>query len=126
MWKYFFLLPFFLCGQESMLAQADALSKEFNPEIAKAPPPLLSPQPQSCLQLAANWFAIDLNEIAAPAFATLQDEQLWDLLREVGVQGVYLRGLKQKVNIGLDRRWGPGWNELALALQKKGMALIGD
>jgi hypothetical protein len=113
-----------------MLAQADAISRKYCLEVAKTEPPLLAPQPQSALGIAANWFAIDLGEMEAPAFETLNNEGLWDLLQEVGVEAVYLKGLKQgglcRTGIGLDPRWGKGWDALALTLQKKGMALVGD
>lgn len=114
----------------SMLGQADCIAKKYHLEIAKAPPPLLSPQPQSCLSTASVWFTIDLNEICAPAFQTLSEEELWDNLREIGIQGVYLKGLKKggefRTGINLDPRWGDSWSELATLLQKKGIALIGD
>src|SRR3990167_935102 len=136
MWKFpLFLLPFSLLAQtelepEAMLYQAEWIAKKYNFEVAKAPPPLLSPQPQSCLDTASVWFSIDLKEIADPAFHTLNDEGLWNFLKEVGIQGVYLKGLKRggafRTGIGLDPKWGNDWNDLAVTLQKKGVALIGD
>ncbi len=113
-----------------MLHQADEISKKYALEVAKAPPPLLSPQPQSCLNTASVWFSIDLEEIQEPAFEHLNNEDLWDHLREVGVQAVYLKGLKQggafRTGIGLDPKWGSDWDSLAMSLQKKGMVLVGD
>ncbi len=133
MWKSCLFLPLCLWSQmqsQSMLFQADWIAKKYNLEIAKIPPPLPSPQTEKCLNLASNWFALDLNEIEAPALQTLNDDLLWDLLREVGVQAVYLKGLKQggsfRTGMGLDPRWGMTWNDLASTLQKKGIALIGD
>jgi trehalose synthase len=127
------LSPLFLFAQlapDSMLHQADWISKKYTLEIAKTPPPLISPQPQSCLNTASVWFTIDLAEIASPAFETLNQEELWDSLRELGVQGVYLKGLKRggtfRTSIGLDPKWGNDWDSLALLLQKKNMVLIGD
>lgn len=115
---------------ESMLAQAEAISKKYTIETVKAPPPLLAPQPQGCLDTAAVWFAIDLGELKAPAFETLKDERLWEMLREIGVEGVYLKGLKQggtvRTGIGLDSRWGSDWEDVSGAMGKRGIALIGD
>ncbi|PIS02491.1 MAG: hypothetical protein COT85_05710 [Chlamydiae bacterium CG10_big_fil_rev_8_21_14_0_10_42_34] len=132
---FFILLPLSLLAQmelepQSMLYQAEWLSKKFNFEVAKAPPPLISPQPQSCLDTASVWFSIDLNEIAAPAFETLNNDTFWEYLREIGVQGVYLKGLKRggafRTGIGLDPRWGNDWEDLSNLLRKKGISLIGD
>jgi hypothetical protein len=113
-----------------MLSQAEDLTGRFCAEIAKAPPPLKAPQPQSCLDAASIWFSIDLQEVAAPAFETLAQEELWDMLRTVGVEGIYLKGMKTggefRTAIGLDPKWGNGWDELGSMLQKKGLALIGD
>jgi len=113
-----------------MLYQAEQIAQKFNVEVAKTPPPLLSPQPQRCLDAASIWFAIDLNEIGPPAFETLTNDLLWNCLREIGVQGAYLKGLKKggsfRTGIGLDPKWGSDWKDLAILLQKKGVVLVGD
>jgi trehalose synthase len=124
MWRYF-LLPTVLFAQ-SMLTQADELAKKFSVEIAKAPPPLLSPQPKNCLDTASVWFSIDLAELLSPALTHLDNEQLWSLLQEIGVQGVHLQGLKSPTAIGLNPQWGSDWDDVAILLQKKGLVLIGD
>jgi len=120
----------FAIGSESMLDQAEKIAKQFTVETAKTPPPLLSPQPQSCLDTASVWFSIDLGQIKGAAFQSLNCEMLWELLREVGVEGVYLKGLKAggefRTAIGLDPKWGDDWNGLAMTLGKRGIALIGD
>lgn len=135
MWKYLLLFPCILFAQteleeQSMLYQAESMAQKFNFEIARTPPPLLSPQPQSCLNTASVWFTIDLSELPEPAFTTLNREELWERLREIGVQGVYLKGLKKggssRTGISLDPKWGNNWDDLAIWLQKKRVALIGD
>lgn len=112
-----------------MLSQADAITQKYNLEVARTPPPSLAPQASLCLNAASNWLSIDLSQIEAPAFETLASEFLWDGLREMGIQGVYLKNLKQggefRTAIGVDPEWGP-WNDLAIILQKKGIILIGD
>jgi len=129
------LLPLSLMAQaelepRTMLYQADVVSKLHNFEVAKAPPPSQTPQAQNCLDTASVWFSLDLNEIAAPAFDTLNNDSFWDYLREIGVQGVYLKGLKQggefRTGIALDPKWGNSWAELTKMIQRKGIALIGD
>lgn len=137
MWQRlsFLLLPCFLAAQaavqnESMLFQAESISQKYSFEVAKLQPPLLSPQPQLCLGTSSVWFSIDLAELPEPAFDSLNNEALWDILREIGVNGVYLKGLKKggqaRTGICLDPKWGSDWDSLALWLQKKKMALIGD
>lgn len=137
MWKWlsFLIPPFVLMAQvemepESMLFQAESIGQRYRFEVAKLEPPSLSPQPRSCLNTASIWFSTDLAELPEPAFDSLNDEIFWDLLREIGVQGVYLKGLKKggksRTGISLDPKWGTDWNDVALWLQKKKMALIGD
>lgn len=113
-----------------MLSEADAIAKTYNPIVAKATPPLLWPQTDRCLETANVWFSIDLGEIIAPAFEHLSSEMLWDHLREIGVQGVYLKHLKQggsfRTGLRIDPKWGDQWDDLALSLQKKGIVWIGD
>lgn len=121
------ILSFCLFGQiqsDSLLSQADCIAKKYNVEVAKLSPP--SATPQNCLDTASVWFTIDLKELPQPAFESLQDEMLWDHLREIGVQGVHLKGLKQQTSIRLNPNWGNDWESVALALQRKGMVLIGD
>jgi hypothetical protein len=153
-WKWLLLLPFFLNAQnetddlclncpqetysnapnpylsESFLYQAEEVSQKFSLEVAKLSPPSLIPQPQTCLNQASIWFTIDLSQLQAPAFEMLNDETLWDHLRDIGVQAVFLKGLKkggqQRTGMGIDPKWGSDWNDLALCLQKKGITLIGE
>ena len=129
------LLPLSLLAQaelapHTMLYQAEVVSTQHNFEVAKAPPPSQMPQAQNCLTTASVWFSLDLNEIASPAFDTLNNESFWDYLREIGVEGVYLKGLKQggefRTGIALDPKWGNSWDSLAKILKKKGIVLIGD
>lgn len=137
MWNriIFAFLPFCLSAQteiesHAMLYQAETISHLLNFAVAKTPPPTQTPQTQASLDAASVWFSLDLNEIAAPAFDTLNNEPFWDYLREIGVQGIYLKGLKQggefRTGISLDPRWGGNWADLAKILQRKGIALIGD
>lgn len=131
MWKCLFFIPCLLFGQgESLLSQANAISQKYSLEVAKATPPTLAPQPLQALKSASIWFTIDLAKIAAPAFETLNSKKLWDILREMGVQGVHLLGLKQgglfRTGISIDLKWGEGWEEIFSFLEKKEMILVGD
>lgn len=113
-----------------MLAEAGEITKKYTLEVAKTSPPALSPHTQKCLATASIWFSIDLNELQPPAFHTLSDERFWDQLREIGVQAVYLKGLKKggafRTGLGIDPKWGEEWENVVLAMKKKGIALIGD
>ncbi|MBX7067735.1 MAG: hypothetical protein K1X28_10970 [Parachlamydiales bacterium] len=131
MLKWLLFIPFAaFCGPSSMLAEADAIAQKYSLETAKALPPSPSPEPLGCLGAASVWFTIDLSMVEAPAFEHLAQAKLWDILREIGVQGVYLKGLKQggeyRTGIAIDPKWGDGWDLLSQNLQKKGMTLIGD
>lgn len=131
MWKLLLFFPCFVFGQaDSMLAQADFIAQKYNVEVARTPPPSANPQQLACLNRASIWFSIDLSQIKSPAFKTLSNEALWDSLREIGIQGVHLKGLKEggefRTKIALDPKWGNDWLGLALTLQKKGIVLIGD
>jgi trehalose synthase len=129
---YFLLFSIPLLAEEepSLLFEANTIIKKYALEVAKAKPPLLTPQTQSCLDTANVWFSVDLASIIPPAFDTLAKGALWDQLREIGVQGVVLQGLKkggaQRTAIALDPKWGKQWNDLALLLQSKNMVLITD
>ncbi|HSX25753.1 MAG TPA: hypothetical protein VLE89_01940 [Chlamydiales bacterium] len=133
------LLPLVLFAnveQPSMLQQAESVSKLYTLEIAKAATPSRLPQIQKTLDMASIWFTIDLKEIAPQCgesvLMTLANESFVEALREMGVQGIRLVGLKkgggQRTGLGIDPRWGSeaDWKELASLLQKRGIVLIGD
>ncbi len=135
------LVSFSLCGTElpipqTMLYQADQIAKKYQLELAKAPPPSPLPQTQACLDRASVWFTIDLNRMAASEGKTVLDtlgsEELWDDLKEIGIQAVHLKGLKQggahRTGLGIDPRWGTEseWNSLVRIADRRGIALICD
>ncbi len=130
--RWLLLLPILLfAGSPStMLSDAEAIAQKYSLEINKISPPSLDPQPLSALNQASIWFSLDLANLNPPAFETLSKEKFWDNLREIGVRGVYLKDLKKggeyRNGMGLDPRWGKGWDEVALILQKKGLCLIGE
>jgi hypothetical protein len=115
---------------DSLLSQADAISQKYSLEIAKTAPPTFSPNPCQALKRASIWFTLDLSKITAPAFDTLNSKRLWDILSEMGVQGVHLENLKQggafRNGIAIDPKWGSGWEEISSLLDKKELVLIGD
>lgn len=128
--SFLLLIPSFIFGQmETMLLQAEAIAQKYNSEVAKIPPPSPILQTAECLNTASVWLSIDLTEMAPKAFEHLANEDLWDGLREIGVQGVYLKNLKTggrfRTAIRVDPRWG-NWDNLALALEKRQITLIGD
>lgn len=137
----FLLLSSSLLGADrfekpSMLYQAEEIAKKYTLEVAKAAPPSLAPQTLQCLDQASIWFTIDLDQIAVSqgqsVFSSLLSEELWEYLREIGIQAVYLKGLKQggnlRTGLNLDPRWGAesDWMKIAAYAQRKGIALVGD
>src|SRR3990167_1386342 len=115
---------------QSLLFQADELTKKYHFEIAKLSRPIETPQAKKALQQASIWFSIDLETLQNPSFLSLSSEPFWELLREIGVEGVRLQnvkaGGKYRTSLGLDAKWGQGWEELMAILQKKGIILIID
>lgn len=128
-WLLFFPLTA-VSAPTSLLNAADAIAQKYSLEIAKAPPPSLIPQPLEGLSTASIWFSIDLLKIESPALETLACPKIWEILREIGVQGVYLKGLKEggefRTAIGIDPKWGDNWSCLSEMMRKKGIVLIGD
>jgi maltose alpha-D-glucosyltransferase/alpha-amylase len=124
-----FFLPFFLFAQDSLLVQAESIAKKFSVEVSKAAPPTSTLQTVECLNNASVFFTLDLEQIESPAFTTLNSEELWNTLREIGVEAVHLKNLKKggatRTSMSLNPAWGE-WNPLAITLGKKGVNLIGD
>lgn len=115
---------------ETLLHQAEELSQKYSFEIAKLEPPAPSPKTEECLDRASTWFSLDLASLKSPAFETLDNEDFWDSLKELKVDGIYLPGLKKggqfRTGIEIDPQWGSGWEDVALWMGKKKITLIGD
>lgn len=132
----FCLLMSSFMKEQSMLYQADRIADKYTLAAALSPPPLLAPQPQSCLDAANIWFTIDLSNVAVSdkqtVFQRLSDPELWTHLRDLGVQAIHLKGLKTGGNLrtalGVDPCFGNlgDWENLFAAMQRKGLLLIAD
>lgn len=138
---FFFLFPTVLFGQlssstqdPSLLEQSQKATSQFSQLVVKLPPPDEEPQTQACLDQNAVWFTIDLNQIASEegksVLETLSSETLWDGLKEIGVQSVYLQDLKAggpfRTGLSIDPKWGTenDWAPFFTLLQKKGIESI--
>lgn len=137
-WYFLFLFPLAIYGEmasslqdPSLLEEAQNISHVYSQQVAKLSPPPLSPQYASCLEQASIWFTLDLSQIAClegkSTLETLTDDSLWNQLQEIGVQGLYLEGLKQggavRTGFSIDSQWGSekDWDRFSTLLQKKGI-----
>jgi hypothetical protein len=132
------LVPIVLFGQsmeQTMLFQADVLAKRYAGEIAKAPPPPVVPQTSGALQLASNWFAMDLNKVKTEKnspLGMLGNECLWELLAEIGIDAVQLKHLKEQngtvTTLGINPKYGSEgeYAKLASMAMSKNVQLIGS
>jgi trehalose synthase len=129
-----FLLPFALFAG-SMLSDAESMGKKYAPTLAKNPSPSASPQIQPLLDKASIWLSIDLRALSIPknqtALQILGQENFWQILSEIGVEGLYLEGLKTggafQTELGINPQWGGSdWPSFSRQAQKWGIALIGD
>lgn len=121
---------------ESMLYQAEHISKKYALDLATAPPPSCLPEPDGCLPNASAWMTIDLSTIAVPqgktALQVVGDENYLDALKQLGIQAIRLMGLKtggaHRIAMTIDPRVGTAaeWEILARRANKKGLTLVGD
>lgn len=103
-----------------MLAEAEELSQRYAQEIAKAPPPSRSPLTQKCLQTASIWFSLDWG---TPHLAS---EDLWQMMREIGVEGVRLTCAKPSGSLLFSPEKQREWEKVARTIEKRGLSLIGE
>lgn len=127
-------MPLALFGS-SMLLEAELLEKKYAPTIAKTPPPSLLPQTEPLLNAASIWFILDLNTLQIPketsALEILSQEPFWDILQDLGIDGLYLKGLKTgnsaQTTLDINPKWGPQeWPKITMNAQKRSIGLIGD
>lgn len=130
----YFLAPLSLFGG-SMLLDAELIGQQYALQIAKTSPPPATAQTRSLLDVASVWFSIDLNTLFTPknqsALEMISQEEFWNLLVDLGVQGLYLEQLKEggslQTGLGIHPKWGAKeWPKISMAAQKRGIALIGD
>ncbi len=121
---------------ESMLYQANLLSKKYTLDLSILPPPPASPQPQECLPFASCWMTIDLASVAVPAGKTalqvVGDEAYLGALKALGIQAIRLVGLKEggahRIGLQIDPRFGTSadWEALVQTAERQSISLIGD
>lgn len=122
-----FSIPVF-CIAQTLLSQADLLSEQYNGEIAKAPPPSSMAQTERCLDVASIWFSLDLQHLAVPqgqtALEVLSSEELLKMLKEIGVEGIYLEHLREGFSVA--PKWGLDWPCFSMETKKRNLSLVGD
>ena len=117
-----------------MLSEADLIGQRYFREIAKRPPPSLSPKTQSLLDATSSWLSIDLDTLVPQpgktVLETLGIDSLWQILQDLGIDGVRLEKLKEggnaRTGLGIDAKWGGGWSKIKEKAAMHGIALIGD
>src|SRR3990167_9525638 len=120
----------FLMKPLTMLNQAEQIIQKYENDVSKKAPPVLTPQTEKCLNTANIWLEIDLHDLHSPALETLHNELFWNLIKEMGVQGVRLKDLKEgasfRTGLGIDPKWGNGWELFASPLEQRKIVLILD
>ncbi len=117
-----------------MLSDAELLGQQYARETAKRPSPPLVPQTQHLLAATSSWLSIDLDTMASQpgqtTLETLGNDSFWQILEEIGIDGLRLQKLKQggaaRTGFAIDPKWGNGWSKIKNAASIRGIALIGD
>lgn len=81
----------------SLLYRTGQVAKTYAAEAAKAPPPSNDPQTIRCLSNSSIWYSVDLKALGDNPLKELGQPELWDLLQEMGVDGVELHALGQEI-----------------------------
>ncbi len=116
-----------------MLSDAESIGQKYAREIAKRPPPSLAPQVQA-LSATSAWLTLDLSALAAQpgktVLETLGDETFWQILQDLGINGVWLQNLKgdkdARTGFEIDPKWGCGWPAIKEAALSRAAILIGE
>jgi hypothetical protein len=120
---------------QSMLFQAEEITRKYAPDMVRKPPPSNTPRTQNLLEETSNWLLLDLARVPKGSCAplrSLSQMALWDLMAEIGLDGVYLQHLKSKeggqIRFGIDPLYGSeeDYKKWASLAQKKGFSLIGS
>lgn len=94
--------------QQSMLAEADALSRQLSGSPAMWRNPYARPDARRAVATASVWFtAYPISLITAPGtsfLGALGDERLWEVFQEIGVDGVHTGPVKRAGGI-------TGWDD---------------
>ncbi len=115
-----------------MLSDAESIGQKYAREVAKRPPPSLAPKVQPLLAATSTWLSLDLKTLTAQpgktVLETLGNETFWQILQDLGINGVWLQNLKGGTRTGfeIDPKWGWGWPAIKDAALSRGTVLIGE
>lgn len=125
----FYVCPLlvFAGPQTTMLSQAEAISELYSKEIAKALPPAQFPLATAALSLSSVWFSLDLaTQKTENWLPFLTQDETWQILNEIGFDGVHIQNLRNGGQIGLPRLAANIWPQILKKSQDLRIALIGD
>jgi hypothetical protein len=114
-----------------MLTESEALGQKYVSIVAKSSSPSPIPQTKQLLSETSNWLSIDLLKLSpSPVLETLGNDAFWQILQDLGIDGVRIENLKAggaaRTGFGIDPRWETGWEKIEAAARRRGIALIGD
>ena len=118
------LFPFLSFASPTMLMEAEATSKRYEQQVAKEAPPQKFPLTEQALGLSSVWFHLNLEEINTPEF--LAQEDLWIMLKNIGIQGLSVQNLREKGQLKINPKWEKYWPAVIENTHKYGISLIGD
>lgn len=115
-----------------MLSDADSIGQQYARVVAKRPSPSLQPQVRSLLGTTSNWLSIDLESLVSSGtvLESLGADSFWEMLQDLGIDGVWLKQLKEggkaRTGLGIDPKWGGGWTKVREGALSYGISIIGD
>ncbi len=83
--------------RDSLLYRSHQAAKIYASQVAKAPPPSQEPQTLECLSNSSIWYSLDLHALGDDPLKELGQPDLWNLLQEIGVDGVELHSLGRSI-----------------------------
>lgn len=124
----FALSPLFcIANSETMLSQAEKITEVYSQQMAKADPPSECPQSLASLQLSSVWLGIDLNQFMGEnPLTSFTDTDTWSLLREIGIESIRMKHLRQEGDLKIDPKWKSLWPQVVENANRIGISLIGD
>ncbi len=126
--RLLFFLPYLLFAETTLLSQAETISQSYQEQISKTPPPGRESLANQALISSSNWLTIHLESLENQRnpIDSFDDPKIWQLFKDIGIQSVHLKNIKNNQELIIDPSWKSSWTSLQEKTQRQKISFVGD
>lgn len=113
-----------LFSYDTLLTEAEKISKKFEAKVSKESPPKKTPLTSEALKSGSSWLKIDAGTIQDPKIFI--EESFWQRVKAIGFEAIFFENIRKPNQLSLPKNWSAIWSEIVFLAEKYQIALIGD